>query len=227
MVKARMAILRRRGFRVTVALIALGWVLFHVGRLQTAEAVDAFIGADGLWNGTKGIFLLIHYVSLAALSAYLLSNAWISIRDVLRQVRFVHEADRASSSGQPYAVATVAATGFARLSRKRSSGALNSLRLYLDGFAEPGERCARLSRYSFALLLRCEDRSAFEKRLAILEQDTGFLFMASHPGKCLGARVSACRMDEAGGAAKALRRALSASHGAPRMNDTGVDKKSA
>ena len=227
MVKARMSISRRRGIRLTVALIALGWGLFHVSRLQTAEAMDAFIGADGLWRGAKDFFSLIYYVPLAALSAYLLSIAWISIRNALRQVRFVRQADRASSAGQPYAVTAVTATGFSRLPRRRRGGALNSLGLYLEGFAEPGERCARLGRHSFALLLRCEDRSAFEKRLAILEQDTGFLFMASHPGKCLGARVSACRVDEAGGAAKALRRALSAAHSKPQLNDTGVDKKSA
>ncbi len=184
-------------------------------------------GMGGFGIGTKGFLLLIDYVALAALAAFLLPAGWIGVRNMLRQSRFVREANRTSSCGQAYAVVAVTATGFARLTNRRRTGALNSLRRYLDGVAEPSERYAQLSRYAFALLLRCEDLEAFEKRLAILEQDTGFLFMASHPGKRLGAQVSACPIDKAHGAAKALRRALSASRGAQPLKGAGQNEKGA
>ncbi len=71
----------------------------------------------------------------------------------------------------------VEVTGAERLSAARRRGVMKSLQLYLEGFVEPGERFARVGMNSYGLLLAAGDDAALSRRLAILEQDAGFLFM--------------------------------------------------
>jgi len=220
-----MSILRGRGIRLAAALIALICGAFLLAGEHAAQASIA--PAGGLWVGAGARWLWLFAAALIAFAALVLGIIRLDLPARRSRARLLREAEHMASSEHPYAVVAVKAVGFGQLTRRRRSGALNSLRLYLDSFVEPGERCAPVGRQRFALILRCEDRSAFEKRLAILEQDMGLLFMASHPSKRLGARVAACRIDEAGGAVRALRLAMSDFQGARPAKGAGPRKKSA
>lgn len=221
---AQMSISRGRGIWHAAALVALVGCVFHCMDEYAAQAT--LVPAGDLWIASNELWHCLLYAALIAFVSLVFGSAWIGFPIRRSRVRFLREAGHMSAESS-YAVVVVRAVGFEKLSRRRQRGALNSLKLYLEGFAEPGERSAPVGRRIFALLLRCEDQTAIEKRLAILEQDTGYLFMASHPGKYLSAEISACRIDEAGGAASALKRAMQGLAGAKPEKDSGWRKKSA
>jgi hypothetical protein len=130
---------------------------------------------------------------------------------------FLREAEGLTSGGNRV-VAVVAVPGLERLPAGKGKNAMNSLRLYLEGFVLKGERFGRVDRFAYGLVLIPGEAAAFSQRLEILKQDAGFLYMAAYPGMRLTARVTACREDGQG-LQDALRRAMSDT--APEGPDRG------
>jgi hypothetical protein len=123
-----------------------------------------------------------------------------------QEQRLVRAAE-APVSGGLRAIAVIDVPGLRSLFHSKFYRAIGCLRLYLEATLEPGECFYRVRRYEYGLSLVFRDREAFARRLQILEQDVGFLYMASHPGLNVKTRVAGCPLSEAKGAMDALQRA--------------------
>jgi hypothetical protein len=126
-------------------------------------------------------------------------------RDGHRIERFLAKAEVCATDGQPWAIAVASVSALESLTREKAKGAMESMRLYLEGFVEGGEFFERIGRYDYGLMLRCGDEAAFQRRLEILRQDSRYLYMAAYPGRNICARVAACRVAGAPSAGEALR----------------------
>jgi len=168
----------------------------------------------GSWSAfyimTDGILAALAAALVAAIAVLIASSlpfsrgAFARVRARLAESRFLKEARRFASDGRPWSVAVVELAGLDRLPLRRRDGAMACLRLYLEGFVEPGEAMRRLRANEFALILRAGEGAP--RRLEVLKQDAGLLYAASYPG-LIRPRIACCQIDDGAGAGDALRRA--------------------
>lgn len=184
-----MSIARRHTFRLLIALSGLAFVVMLIDRAGTASAR----GVPGVLRAGPSAWSAVLAGLAAALIAFIacLTRRQVQrIRSGLSAARLFRTTGPLGPEGGRRAIAVVEVTGAERLSAARRRGVMKSLQLYLEGFVEPGERFARVGMNSYGLLLAAGDDAALSRRLAILEQDAGFLFMAAYPAQGPAARVA-------------------------------------
>ena len=152
---------------------------------------------------TGAALVLIVIISMLPFPRRLIESA----RGRRLAARFLKRAE-GKTGGGPKAVAVVSVPTLAHLPAAKGRMAMESLRLYLEGFIGERECVGRLDRFVYGLLLASGDSAAFSRRLEILKQDVGFLYMAAYPGMRISARVTAC-LEGGLGLQDALQRACS------------------
>ena len=173
-------------------------------------------------SGFEGILWIAAGVVLAlALIAWLipLTRGLIGAAGYKKSTAcFLQKAENLPSDGGR-AIAVVSVPDLHRLPVKRGKKAMESLRLYLEGFIREGEPFGQLDQFAYGLCLSVGDSEAFSQRLEILKQDVGFLYMAAYPGMRIKARVTVCK-ESGQGLQDALHSALS--RNAPEGPDQGL-----
>ncbi len=218
-----MSIMRRRVARllISVGLCFLIWIPFHI---QNGSA--ASLGMDTLFSLDLKRVTVFHVAAVLVLLAALIPlspSLARRRRNAQADLRFVENAERLPDDGQPRSVVSIRIQNFQRLPSAKRGHAAASLARYLDGSLQADETCARLRTDEFGLLLLCGDTASFAKRLLVLKQDVGFLYMAAYPALKLEAVVGACPLSEARGAAEALHRARTG--GAPIKPEPGLGRR--
>ncbi len=188
----------------------MAWMVFIMEKLfftraSTAGAFRAIFALNGL-DGNAHIALLICLgLVLTALAVQVGFVAAHMLLNRHSQARLFRTAMRPAAGGAR-AMVVVKLLGLRRLPAAKLKGAMKSLGFYLPSFIREGEACERTGRREYGLLLYCGDDAAFSRRIAVLRQDLGFLYMAAYPG-LLKARVAFCRLSDAASVREALRRA--------------------